>query len=360
MTARAPLLPLALATCLSCGLAAQAPSAAEIATFDRELPKLLVKYRVAGLGAALIRDGRVVWTGEYGLQGPDQPATRATLFNVASMAKPISAETILRLVAAGLLSLDEPMATAWVDPDVAADPRHSMLTARLALSHQAGFLNWRRMNQGGRLAFVFDPGTRFGYSGEGYNYAARYAEKRTGLSFEALADHYIFRPFGLRTARDYATFLIGAMNGDGLPPALARERFHTQVDIAAQWPCVAKPADLCPTRSGSALGWFRFDYGSEPVIWHGGDDRGEHSLASFYPDTRDGVVVLINGGSGRFAVTDALDLLDSRSPISRFAAVRRSRSASGFAPSSRRPMREPFRAQRRRDGLRRPPLTQRR
>jgi hypothetical protein len=75
---------------------------------------------------------------------------------------------------------------------------------------------------------------------------------------------------------------------------------------------VAKPADRCPDQAGVAVGWFRFDYGHQSVIWHGGDDWGEHSLAFYYPGTRDGFVVMVNGGNGRYAVIDALDLLDDR------------------------------------------------
>ena len=345
----------------------QTPTPSRIRELDQALPAILARRHVAGIAVAVIRNGRVTWSAEYGLQGPGTKATDSTLFNGASMAKPVTAETILRLANAGRLSLDESMATALVDPDVAGDPRHVKLTPRVALSHQTGFPNWRRENKGGKLAFLVDPGSRFGYSGEGYNYVARFAEKKLGVPFDALVDEMVFRPIGLRssslssrewmagrvatpmdttgrwgkpdlrpagdwkaaddlftTARDYAEFMISVMNGDAVRPERAAERISIQVDIGNQWPCVTKPAELCPSRAGFALGWFRFDYGDDQVIWHGGDDWGEHSLAYFYPKTRDGVVVLVNGGSGRFAVTDALDLLDDQSPIERFARARRS------------------------------------
>ena len=141
-----------------------------VAALDAAFPVLLKKHRVAGVGAAIIRKGQIAWTNVYGEQGPGVPATAQTMFNVASLTKRVTAETILRLVAAGQISLDEPMASHWVDPDTADDPRHRLLTPRIALSHQTGFLNWRRMSKSGKLAFVFDPGTGFGYSGEGYNY----------------------------------------------------------------------------------------------------------------------------------------------------------------------------------------------
>ncbi len=338
-----------------------------LAALDAKLPALLTKHHIAAIGAAIIRGGEIVWTGVYGQQGPGKPASAQTLFNIASMTKPITAETILRLVAAGRLSLDEPMAPSWVDPDVADDPRQLKLTPRIALSHQTGFPNWRRESKAGRLAFSSDPGTRFGYSGEGYTYVARFVEKKLGASFEALANEYVFQPIGMNstsysrrdwmegrvstpmdttgtwgkpdlhtegawnaaddvfsTARDYATFMISVMNGEKLNAELVPDRMRAHVAIGNEWPCVAKPVQRCPDHAGYALGWFRFDYGNEAVIWHGGDDWGEHSLAYFYPRTRDAVVVLANGGNGRYAVIDALDLLDDRSPIATFAETHRS------------------------------------
>ena len=81
---------------------------------------------------------------------------------------------------------------------------------------------------------------------------------------------------------------------------------------------------------GMALGWFRFDYGPESLVWHGGDDWGEHGLAYYYPRTHDGFVVLVNGGNGRYAELDALDLLDDHPAIPSFAQARGSPLAAWF------------------------------
>lgn len=138
----------------------------------------------------------MLWTRVYGEQSPGVPATEQTLYNVASLAKPVSAETMLRLAAAGRVSLDEPLAGYWVDPDVAADPRHQRLTPRIALSHRTGFPNWR-FQAGGTLAFERDPGAALGYSGEGYEYARRFAQRKLGAGWESLASQYVFGPLGL-------------------------------------------------------------------------------------------------------------------------------------------------------------------
>ncbi len=136
-------------------------------------------------------------------RAPGVSVTTSTLYNIASMSKPISAEVVLRLASEEKLSLDEPMYKYWIDPDIATDPRAKLLTPRMALEHQTGFSNWRRETDG-KLAFTKDPGTGFGYSGEGYQYVARFAEKKAGQPFEQMAQRLIFAPAGM-THTSYTT-----------------------------------------------------------------------------------------------------------------------------------------------------------
>ena len=102
----------------------------------------LKRHKAAAVGVSIINAGRVTWTGTFGEQASGVPATAATMFNVASLAKPVTAEVAMRLVSSGVISLDESMATHWVDADIANDPRHKLLTPRIALSHQTGLPNW--------------------------------------------------------------------------------------------------------------------------------------------------------------------------------------------------------------------------
>ncbi len=348
--------------------AARAPNTPEVneltATLDSQAPALLAKYRVPAVGVALIEDGRIVMVRVYGDQGLGISASPTTLFNVASLTKAITAETILRLVAAGQISLDEPLSRYWVDPDVANDRRHELLTPRIALSHQTGFPNWRSENQGSRLAFNFTPGTAFGYSGEGYNYLARFAETKMGRRFESLAQEYLFDPVGMTstsysrrawmtgrtaipanwagtwgqpavspagkwdaannvstTVRDYALFAVSVMKGEGLTPALAIERLRLHRSSLERSPCAGKSTDsLCPRSAGLSLGWERFDYPQATVMMHlGGNKRpdgaGESTMVYYYLGTQRGVVILTNGRNGESVSLDIVGIVDPHWPI---------------------------------------------
>jgi CubicO group peptidase (beta-lactamase class C family) len=113
---------------------------------------------VPSVAVAYIAGRKVAWTAVYGEQSPGVPATGKTLYNMASLTKPVTAEALLRLASAGKLSLDESISPYWLDPDIKDDPWSKLLTPRLCLSHQTGFANWRRMT-GGVLKIRWEPGT---------------------------------------------------------------------------------------------------------------------------------------------------------------------------------------------------------
>jgi CubicO group peptidase (beta-lactamase class C family) len=320
-----------------------------IATLDAQAPGWLTQHNVPSLAIAYIRDGRVAWTRVYGQQAEGVPATDSTLYNVASLTKPLFAELMLRLAVDGRLSLDEPMSPYWTDPDLASDPRHARLTPRLALSHQLGFTNWRRETEG-VLRIGFEPGSQFRYSGEGYEYARRFMQNRTGASVDSLARQYIFRPaemrdvsftrqpwFGSRvsmrrgadgswraasvqdtanaaddvitTVGDYARFVAWVMNRGDLPPALAAQR--DSIHATGVERCDPAKVAVCPARIGYGLGWTIFEYAdpSQNVHWHTGADWGEKAIVFYWPHRREGAVLVANGANGFNAIVPAALLL---------------------------------------------------
>ena len=318
------------------------------ASLDALLPGLLVANRVPSVSIAIVEDGHASTVGAWGEQTPGVRAKSTTLYNIASMSKPISAEVALHLVALGTLSLDEPMAALWVDPDIADDPRRSLLTPRLALSHRTGFPNWRR-ETGGKLAFVRKPGTAFGYSGEGFEYLAHFIERKTRRPFEQLTQELVFRPIGMRdtaqsrqawfegriavphdadgrmlepefaerfmasdlvysTAGDYAKFVAGVMRRERTHDALAHERLRIQTDRKADL-CAPPRQAHCADDVGFGLGWEIYRFGDAHVHMHTGKDDGLFTFAYFSPERRRGVVIFTNGENGARLVLPILDAL---------------------------------------------------
>ncbi len=317
------------------------------AALDAVVPPLLADKHVPSASIAVIEHGRVAVVAAYGEQVPGEPATTKTLYNIASLSKPLSAELALRLVAAGRITLDEPMANAWTDPDIAGDARRLQLTPRLALSHRTGLPNWRR-ETGGKLAFLRAPGVAFGYSGEGYEYLARFIEEKLDTPFERLAERTVLEPLGLHdtaytrrpwfdgriarpadangkalepafaehalasdlvysTPSDYATFIVAVMRGDGVTPELATERARVQANRLHE--LCPTPAPDCPDDAGFGLGWEVYRYGDARVLMHTGMDEGVFTLAYFSPDRGSGLVLFSNGANGPQLVLPLLDRL---------------------------------------------------
>src|SRR4028118_849648 len=103
----------------------------------------LKQYNVPAVGIGIIENNQLTQVNVFGKLETNHPALINTVFNVASLTKPLVAMLTLKLVEAGKLDLDEPLSTYWIDPDIKHDSLHKLLTARIILSHQTGFPNWR-------------------------------------------------------------------------------------------------------------------------------------------------------------------------------------------------------------------------
>jgi len=330
--------------------AGESKPAADVGTMppalDRDVPRLLQENHVPSVSIAHIDHGKLVFAKAYGFQSAGKPATTTTLYNIASMTKPISAEVVLQLASKGRLGLDEPMAPTWTDPDIASDERRLLLTPRLALSHRTGFPNWRRQT-GGVLAFKRTPGEAIGYSGEGYEYVARFAQAKVHTDFEALAQKQIFDPLGMRdtsythrawfdgriaepadaqgqflkpattdhwlasdllytTPSDYAKFVLSVMNTTDITPAIAAERDRVQASQKGEM-CAGAKAKSCPDDVGFGLGWEVYRFKDQTYLMHTGMDEGVFTLGYVNLESRRATILFTNGANGPKLVLPILD-----------------------------------------------------
>lgn len=166
------------------------------ATIDPFITRVMDSANVPGLSIAIIQKGKLAYSQGYGLTKADstQRVTSATIFDAASLSKPVFAYAVLQLVEEGLLNLDKPLYEYLPYPDVANDERYKQITARMVLSHRSGFPNWRRNRSSNQLTISFDPGTRFSYSGEGFVYLQKVVEKLTGKLLNDFMTERVFKP----------------------------------------------------------------------------------------------------------------------------------------------------------------------
>src|SRR5215212_160699 len=166
-----------------------------------QIEKLMKENNIPALGIGIIRDGKLKRIEVFGELRKNEPAPFNAIFNVASLTKPIVAMLALKLASAGKWNLDEPLDSYWIDPDIKDDPRHKKLTTRLVLSHQTGFPNWRLLTKSKKLEFGFEPGTKYQYSGEGFEYLRKALERKFKRPLEELASDLVFKPLQMRDTR---------------------------------------------------------------------------------------------------------------------------------------------------------------
>ncbi len=164
--------------------------------FKETLQDLMQCAYIPGISAAIVIDGKLAWNVAIGVADTksNKPVTATTVFEAASLSKPVFAYLVLKLVSQKHLALDQPLHEILPDyPRFNDHPHSKLLTARLVLSHQTGLPNWSAYPDG-ELQFNFKPGTDYGYSGEGYLYLQRVIEKLTGKALDTLAQELVFKP----------------------------------------------------------------------------------------------------------------------------------------------------------------------
>ncbi|UYZ63395.1 serine hydrolase domain-containing protein [Hymenobacter weizhouensis] len=324
------------------------------ASIDRTVQQLMDSTRVPGLAVALLDGNKVSYLRTYGLRNVAEkaPLTPETAMYGASFSKAVFAYLVMQLVQEKRLDLDRPLHEYLPKPlpeyeayqDLAGDERWRRLTAHMALTHTTGLPNWRWIEPDKKLRFKFEPGARYGYSGEGLQLLQLAVETIAGQGLTELSQARVFGPLGLQrssyvwqpafeqnyalgydeqgqplkkrkrskaqgagsletTPADYAAFLAAVMQGQGLAPAARQEMTRTQVRIPfrAQFgplATAAVPDSNRAIRLGYGLGWGTFDspkYGH--VYFKEGHDDGWENHSVVFADQKKGLVLMGNSSN---------------------------------------------------------------
>jgi CubicO group peptidase (beta-lactamase class C family) len=312
------------------------------------LEQLLKDGRVPGLAFAIIRDGRIVETKALGVRDTSTgiAVDGNTIFEAASLSKPVFAYAVLQLVDAGLLSLDTPL-SLYVPNYVKDDPRAASITVRNVLSQSSGLPNWRSNTN--PLKTYFKPGERFSYSGEGFVWLQRAVEKITGEPLNDVMTRLVFDPLEMRqssyiwradfeadyavphdaqpapgnkarpskprsastlhtTAADYARFLQAVLSDARLKPDTAQQWLDPQIRLQQHCiQCLSTDRPDGDQHVAWGLGW-----GLEPdagSFFHWGDNDGFKAFVVGSPADRSAVVVFTNGTNGMAIMPEVINQL---------------------------------------------------
>ena len=318
-------------------------------------------YHVPGVSIAVINDNKIEWARGYGVTNVNtsSPVTTETLFQAASISKPVAAMAALHMVQEGLLDLNEDVnrkLVSWTVPENRFTLEKNV-TLKCLLSHSAGvtvhgFRGYAHDERVPTLLQVLDgtppansdpirvdipPDAQFRYSGGGYCIAQQLMIDLMDKPFSEIMQEYILRPVGMnhstyeqplpkdKTFWAAAGYLSGGEPIDG--------KYHTYPEMAAAglW---TTPSDLAlfaieimqslygrservlsqdmivqmltAQHGNYGLGLSVGGSGKNLGFAHGGSNEGFRCFLSAYPERKQGVVIMTNGDNGGYLYSEIL------------------------------------------------------
>lgn len=150
---------------------------------DEFLKNQIDSLSIPSISISIINDGDISYNNSLGVTNTttNQAVNKKSIFEAASLSKPVFALFVMKLGEKGIIDLDRPLHYYLPDEEMEKDQRYKNVSARMVLSHRTGFPNWRWFDKPpedleinrGDFFMVNDPNTTFNYSGEAYQYLAR-------------------------------------------------------------------------------------------------------------------------------------------------------------------------------------------
>ena len=318
-------------------------------------------YKVPGVSVAFFDHGRIIWTRAYGLAdtATKKPVTSETLFQAASISKPMSALAALHLVQESKLSLDENVndkLRKWKVPDNQFTAQQKV-TVRRILSHSAGInvqglpgytsdepiptvmqiLNGEKPANTDPVRVDVVPGTIWRYSGGAYVILQTLMSDVTGKAFPEIVNELVLRPAGM-TLSTYEQPLpknlwpSAAMPyGDDGEPVKGGWHIYPEMAPAGLWTTPSDVAHmaievqneyvgksnkilsqqmvremLTHQKDDWGLGFALESPGHKARFAHGGQNAGYRCDLEAYAEMGPGLAVMTNSDGGEFLIQELL------------------------------------------------------
>jgi CubicO group peptidase (beta-lactamase class C family) len=319
---------------------------------SRPLAERMSALKTPGVSVAVINGGVIDWAKGYGVTetGGNTPVTPQTVFQAASLSKPVATLAALRLVEQGKLALDQDVnerLTSWKVPENEFT-KTEKITLRRLLSHSAGLtvsgfpgysadapvpalvqvLEGQKPANTTAIRADVVPGAIWRYAGGGYTVMQQLLMDVTARPFPSLLAELVLQPIGMKDST-YEQPLpearrAAAASGHRSDGSLLPGRYHTYPEMAAAglW---TTPTDLArflieiqqalqgrsklltpatarqmvTVQKGSyGLGLGLEGSGPSASFGHGGSNAGFKCQMTAFVESGRGAVIMTNGDRG--------------------------------------------------------------
>lgn len=230
---------------------------AAIGRIDGIVEDVMSRSGIPGLAVVVVRDGKTVFAKGYGVRkaGEDQPVDTDTVFQLASLSKPISATVVARAVGEGIVKWTTPVVEhlPWFklsDPYVTSHVTvGDMFAHRSGLADHAGDdledLGYDRRQILERLRVLPLASFRdsYAYTNIGLTAAAEAVAVAAGTDWATLGEETLFQPLGMTTASYRVDDFLAHDN---------RASGHVDVDGSWQAKFIRRPDAQAPAGGVSA------------------------------------------------------------------------------------------------------------
>ncbi len=338
-------------------------------SLTKKINQLVTDAEVQGLAVAIFNNKQPVYQNTFGYKDFQKKLVLTDSTNIygASLSKAVFSVLVMKLVEDNVINLDTPLEsylpkkiyeyepqTRWHDnyADLQADSLYHKITARMCLAHTTGFANWRFFESDRKLRVNNTPGSKYGYSGEGFVYLQVVLEKLTGKGLEELAQEIIFEPLQMNnssyqwiprfekdfayghmtdgkkygkdidneprsgstletTASDYIKFLTAILNQELLSKTSYDEIFSPQIRIHSLkhfGPDAATTTTKYDAINLSCgLGWVYFETPYGKAVSKGGHGDGFQHYSVLFPELGKGMLIMTNSDNGERIYKELLE-----------------------------------------------------
>jgi CubicO group peptidase (beta-lactamase class C family) len=327
-----------------------------VSSQGRELAMILTNADIPAIQLIYFKDNRSrIFNLGVLESGTHKELNSNTIFQAASLSKPVFAYAVLRLYDRGTIHLDTPLLhyAPYQRFDI-ANRAFEKITARMVLRHTTGLPNWGTSPSSSGwvrspLGLRFTPDSCFSYSGEGFAFLQYVVEKVMNKTLNEVMKEEVFIPlkmtnssylwekrFGdnaalghnrrqkptglnkykrenaafslLTTGNDYTLFLSALMNGDGLKPETHKMMLETQ----SQANRYKKPENSADPFIDWGLGVGLEQNEKGKAIWHWGDNGHFKCFFMAFPEKKESLVYFTNSENGLKVTNEILNLFFGR------------------------------------------------